>query len=226
MAKKRLTRKQLLKEPDEFITTTGRVIQWARANTKPLTYGAIGFFAVVILVALFSYYQERQAQKASLMLGQSAATYRAEMSAGKADKALASVRADFEQLIDAYDGQPAGRLGRVVFAHICLTGGAYDDAVMHYRRALDDFSGDPSLESIILNGLGSALQHTGDDNGAVSTYQQLVNTQSTALKDVALFNLGLIYEKQGKMDQMKRAYEQLAADFPDSAYTNLVRERL
>jgi hypothetical protein len=43
MAKKRTTRKQLLKGPDEFITQTGKAIRWARANTKPLIYGTCAF---------------------------------------------------------------------------------------------------------------------------------------------------------------------------------------
>ena len=45
MAKqKRVTRKQLLKEPDEFITTTGRIIAWGRKYTRQVAYAAGAFF--------------------------------------------------------------------------------------------------------------------------------------------------------------------------------------
>jgi tetratricopeptide (TPR) repeat protein len=224
MAKKRLTRKQLLKEPDEFITTTGQVIRWAREHTKPLTYGCAGFFAVVILITVISVYQERRAQNAAALLGQSTAKYQAGLTAGSEDKALDVVRADFEQLIDSYSGQPAGRMGRIIFAHICLSGGAYDDAVTHYSGALKDFDGDPSLLNIILNGLGSALQQKGDDAAAAGYYQQLIDADSAVLKDAALFNLGVLYGKMGKTAEGRKAYEQLAADYPDSFYANLIKE--
>ncbi len=226
MAKKRLTRKQLLKEPDEFITTTGRVIRWARENTKALTFGLAGFFVALVLIAAFGYFQERGAQNAALLLGQSMAKYQAEMNIGPADKALAAVRGDFENLIESYGGQSAGRLGRIIFGHICLAGGAYDDAVTYYQGALEDFEGDPSLMNTLLSGLGSALQQKGDDTAAVVQYQRLVNTGNAVLKDAALFNLGVLYERMGKPDEVKKVYERLSADFPDSMYTGLVREKI
>lgn len=226
MAKKRLTRKQLLKEPDEFITTAGRVVQWARNNTRSLIYGCVGFFGAVILIAAWSYYQDRQAKQSAALLGQATARYQSELADGQADKALDAVRGDFERLIDAYGGQPAGRLGRLSFAHFCLAAGAYDDAVMLYQKALADFSDDPSLLNIILNGLGSALQQKGEDHLAVPHYERLISADSSVLKDAALFNLGVLYGRQGKMEKVKAAYERLVADFPDSVYAGIVREQL
>ena len=226
MAKKRLTRKQLLKEPDEFITTAGRVVQWARNNTRSLVYGCAGFFGVVILIAAWSYYQDRQAKLSAALLGQATAKYQSALADGQADKALDAVRGDFKRLIDAYGGQPAGRLGRLAFAHFCLAAGAYDDAVMQYQKALADFSDDPSLLNIILNGLGSALQQKGEDNLAVPHYERLISADSSMLKDAALFNLGVLYGRQGKMEKVKAVYERLVADFPDSVYAGIAREQL
>jgi len=41
MAGKKITRKQLLKEPDEFITTTGKVIRFFRENQKQVTLAGL-----------------------------------------------------------------------------------------------------------------------------------------------------------------------------------------
>ena len=42
MAGKKVTRKKLLKEPDEFITTTGKIIQFLREQRRQLIiYGMI-----------------------------------------------------------------------------------------------------------------------------------------------------------------------------------------
>jgi tetratricopeptide (TPR) repeat protein len=215
MAKKRVSRKKLLKEPDEFITTTGRIIAWSRNNTRPLIIGGAGFFAVIVLVALFSYYQEYRGRNAATLLGASVAKYQAELAAGSAEKALDAVREDFKRLIDGYGGQPSGRLGRVIFAHYCLAGGSTDDAAVHYKRALDDFRGDASLTNIILNGLGEAMQKSGDDAAAATYYKQLADSGSPVLKDAALFNLGMLYGRLGKTDEGQKAFDRLAADFPE-----------
>lgn len=226
MAKKRVTRKQLLKEPDEFITTTGRVVQWARENSKILTYGCATFAGIVVLIAAVSYYQERQDRKSAILLGSISAKYENLVQAGQQEEALAAVRDDFQKLIDGYAGRPAGRLGRLVYAHYCLANGNYDDAITHYRTALNDYSGDPSLQNIILNGLGSAFQQKGQDDAAADTYAQLVATDSPVLKDAALFNLGIIYDRQGNSDGVKVVYQQLITDFPDSMYAAVARERV
>ena len=44
MAKKRLTRKELVKKPDEFITLTGTVIQWARGQCQGVNLWRSCFF--------------------------------------------------------------------------------------------------------------------------------------------------------------------------------------
>jgi len=56
MAKKRVTRKQLLKEPDEFITFTGKLIRFGRAHHKELTYAVCAVFIIVIAFAAVRYF--------------------------------------------------------------------------------------------------------------------------------------------------------------------------
>jgi len=44
-----VTRKELLKEPDEFITTTGSVMKWIREN--PRRFG-VGLAVIIVILAL------------------------------------------------------------------------------------------------------------------------------------------------------------------------------
>ena len=70
MAKKRVTRKQLLKEPDEFMTFTGKLIQFGRKYDKQLTYAACAFFIIIIGLTAFRFFSNRAENTASDLLRQ------------------------------------------------------------------------------------------------------------------------------------------------------------
>lgn len=226
MTKKRVTRKQLLKEPDEFITTTGKLIQWAKEHRNQLVYGGAVFFGVVILAAAWGYYQEHQNRSATALYSQAMTTYQAEGGEREAEKALAAVREDFNRLVTKYEGQSAGRLGRIMYGHLSLAGNALDDAAEHYKAALDDFKNDSAMSNVIRNGLGSTLFQKGAYPEAIEQFEKIASGASPVLKDTALFHLGRLYEQLGQPEKSQKAYQQLHTDFPETTYAQLVRDKV
>lgn len=226
MAKKRITRKELVKEPDEFITLTGQMIRWARDNTRPLTYGVCAFIAVILLVSAYRFYSTQREQAAATLLSQTRAAYQA---AEKADKdpvkALAVAKPDFERLVSEYGHWSAGRLGRLLYAHAALAGHAPDEAIALYKEALHDFENDPALANSILNGLASAYAEKGDTATAIAQLERIVAGSGTVLKDVALFQLGSLYRSAGETEKSQKAYIRLSTDFPDSIYADIAKEK-
>jgi tetratricopeptide (TPR) repeat protein len=224
MAKKRVTRKQLLKEPDEFITTTGALINWAREHTRQLLVGCGMFLGVLILIAFYGYYQQKQSDKATLLYHQAMLKY--QNAGGEKDPAaaLTAARSDLERLSDQYAGQPAGKLGRIMYANLSLASQARDEAVSIYTSALKDFGSDISLANFIHNGLGAAHSQKGDFTAAIEHYEKIVNSTSAVLKDSALFHLGRLYESMGQSDKSQEAYRQLTTDFPDSMFAEIAKD--
>lgn len=226
MVKKRTTRKQLLKEPDEFITLTGRLIQWARENSKQLVYGACTFVAILIFIAAHGYYREKREHAAAALLSQSIAAYQQERTREPEQAAPLTVSApDFERLVSQYGRYPAGRLGKIISGHIHLAGGDPDAAVTFYEKAWADFGKDPSLRPVILNGLAEAYARKGDTASAIAHYEKIATGKQALFVDTALFHLGRLYRMAGEADKSKHAYERLAAEFPDSLYADMAREK-
>ncbi|MCJ8502072.1 tetratricopeptide repeat protein [Desulfatitalea alkaliphila] len=226
MAKKRVTRKQLLKEPDEFITFTGRMIQWGRDNTRSLVYGACAVVAVLVLIAAMGYYKDRQERASAALMGRILSAYQQ----GQADDTdpallLSMVRPDLEQLVDQYRRYPAGRQAKLLLGHLYLNAGDADNAITYYRKALADFGKDPSLRPVILNGLAEAYALKGDRAGAITQYEQIAAGGKRLLVDTALFHLGRLYREGGQIEKSRQALERLSTDFPDSMYADMAREQ-
>jgi predicted negative regulator of RcsB-dependent stress response len=224
MAKKRVTRKELVKEPDEFITLTGKVIQWSRSNLKSLIYGICVFFGIILLISGYRFYSGQRAAAASALFSKSLIAYQEAEADKDPGKALNLVRPDFERLINEYGGTAEGRMGRMVYAHLLLNGHAVDEAIAAYEKALGDFNGDPSLRNTILDGLATAFMEKGDNGAAIGYLEKIVAGQSPMLKDSALFNLGRLYRQTGDAQKSQNAYSRLAADFPESMYAEMARE--
>lgn len=226
MAKKRVTRKQLLKEPDEFITTTGKLIGWAREHTKQLMVGGGLFVGLLILVASYGYYQKNQSDAAILLYSQAMAKYQNAGGEKEPATALAAAQSDLERLTSDYGGQPAGKLGRIMYANLSLAAEARDKAVAIYTSALKDFGSDISLANFICNGLGAAYSQKGDFPAAIENYEKIVSSTSSVLKDAALFHLGRLYEDMGQSDKGQDAYRQLSTDFPDSMFAEIAKDKI
>lgn len=225
MAKKRVTRKQLLKEPDEFITTTGKLIQWAKDHTNQLIISGAILLVAVLFIAGLRYYNERQKQSASALYGKILAAYQSEGGEKEAQKALAAISEDLTRLIETYGHQPAGRMGRVMAGHFNLASRAPEQAVAYYLAALDDFSDNPSVSNIIHHGLGLAYIQLGQYPAAIEQFQALSLSSSLVLKDAALFHLGYLYNAMGQAEESRKAYEQLRNDFPETTYAKLVLDK-
>jgi tetratricopeptide (TPR) repeat protein len=223
MAKNRVTRKQLLKEPDEFISITTQMIDWGKEHTRFLIVGTCVLLAVAASISIYMVHRQRRADAAETLLGQALTKYQTTMGTKDAADALTAVRSDFDTLLASYGNLPAGRLGTVIYANICLAGQDYNEAIAHYQESLLHFGVESSLSNVILNGLGTAYQQKGEYNRAVSYYKQIANGANTVLKDAALFNLGRLYGQLGQADESRKAYERLGVEFPQSMYADLVK---
>ncbi len=226
MAKRRVTRKQLLKEPDEFLTTAGKIVLWAKQNSKRVITGGCVVLGLVLAISAYAYFRQHNADAAENRLGQALAKYQSELANKDAAAALAAARGDFDGLLASFGDYPAGKLGTVIYGHICLAGQAYDDAIAKYQKALTYYGADTSLHNVIVNGLGTAFQQKGDYPQAVVYFKQLADGPSPVLKDVALFNLGRLYGQLGQSEESLKVYQQLSTDFPQSMFADVAKEKI
>ena len=227
MAKqKRVTRKQLLKEPDEFITTTGRIIRWGRQYTRQVAYAAGVFLILLVVIAGYRYFSNNAENKAFLLLGEAVGKYETQKTGVDALAAYEASREDFEYIIRKYDNTEGGKLATVVFAGISYDGGDVERAIQLYEAALTYFKNDTSYQNFLWSGLGYAYEKKQDVRSAVSCFEKIADGEAPVVKDIALFNMGRLYHELGDTAKSKQAYERLATEHTDSMYYQLAREKV
>jgi len=224
--KKKVSRKKLLKEPDEFLTLSARLFQFVVKHKYQMLATLGGVILIVLAVSGWSYHSHQRANESLAQLQKSWNRYETLRNGKDKDPVLAfqEVRAEFEQLIADSGDKPGGKMARVIFADICFDAGEADKAIALYKSALEDFT-QPFYRDQILNGLGYAYEAKKEYNTALEYFEKISVGSDPVLKAEALFNMGRLYAALGNAEKSQQAYQKIVADSPQSFYAELAKER-
>ncbi len=225
MAKK-VSRKQLLKEPDEFITFTGKLIRLVSTYQKQITIILGIVVSVFLIISIVKFYTNRMENNAFTLLNQANDKYSAVLSSQDASAALKEVEKDFEYILSEYSGYQGGKIARVNYAAYCYRAGEYDKASSLYTTALKDFGKNPSYQNLILNGLGYSYKAKKDYENSVKYFEMIASSKIPMLKDEALFNLSKLYLILGKKSKSIEVLNTIVSDYPESIYFELAKAQL
>ena len=225
MANKRVTRKQLLKEPDEFISFSNRMIRLGVAYKRQLMIAAGVFCTVVLVYVGVQYVSQRSRAKAFRLLDTAVIRYEQVRVQNGPAKAFAEVEGDFKTILAKYGSNAGGKLARVTFAQYNYAAGRLDQAIALYDEALSDFNEDPLYRGVIASGLGYAYAAKNDGPKAIAYFEQVVSESVTGLKGDALFNLGLLYAQAGQATKSAEAFKRIKAEHPESFYAEMAGSR-
>lgn len=226
MAKKeKISRKQLLKEPDKIITTTSRLIQFAAAHRTGVVIGAVGFLGVVIVIALVRYFAVQNENRAFAELHKVLTTYEEQRAADGAPDATKAVGAEMEKIVEKYSGNTGGKIACLRYADICLAAGRPEKAIEYYQKALAYFRQDPALGNLVLAGLAHAYQKSGDTAKSMEYFQMIVSGADKVLQDDALFHLAALYAQAGDLEKSAAFHKRLRSEFPSSIFVQWIADK-
>ena len=227
MAKKvKKTRKELLNEPDEFITLSSRLIRLAIEYRTQITYSLGIILALAIIFSGIRFFSIRSEKNASALLGKSLNNYEALKDEKDPIEVYQEVSEDFQIILKKYGSKENGKLARLIYANICYNAGKYKQAVELYQTSLKDFEKYPMIQNQILSSLGYAYEKLEDLSSALSYFEKISNAPEPILRDDALYQLGWLYDKLGQNEKSKAVFNKLLNDHQDYIYINLVKERM
>lgn len=226
MAAKKVTRKQLLKEPDEFITFSARLFQFAVKFKFQILVGIGVGCAALILVSGFVYFSKKSEEKAFSLMQEGITKYKTLLQTIGPAKAYQEVNADFEYILKKYSSKEGGKLTRVSYADICYQADEYDKAISLYRQSLKDIGDHQPVKYLVLSGLGYSYAAKQEYQEAATYFQKIASDPESIMKDEALFNLGRIYHTLGNPEKSKESYQKIVSDHPDSIYIELAKDKV
>ena len=226
MAKKKVSRKELLSTQDEFITFSTRLLQFVVAYKFQIAAAFGGLLALIVIFSGLRYFSNKAENRAFAALEQGMIRYESVLKEGGPQVAFEAARKEFEPLLEKYASKKAGKLARVYYANICYKAGEFDRAIALYEQGLKDFEDNDMLKAMILSGLGYNYESKQDYGTAVKQFEIIASNPQAIMKDEALFNLGRIYAMMGQSAKSMEAYNKLVAEHPDSIYYDLVKEKI
>ncbi|MBW2573355.1 MAG: tetratricopeptide repeat protein, partial [Deltaproteobacteria bacterium] len=196
--KKPRTRKQLLKEPDEFMTFAGKAISFVTGHQKQISYTLCAMVAIVLIFFGYRFFAQRAETKTFSILAQTQSKYETLKKTSSAAEAYSQVSEAFQSIIKKYGGNAGGKLARVIYANISYDARQYEKAIALYKQSLNDFKDDKLVYNLILSSLGYAYQQVEDEQNATAYFEKAASATDSPIREEALFNLGLLYEKLGE----------------------------
>ncbi len=227
MAKKRKkTRKELLREPDEFMTISGKLIGFALDHKNQLTYALGIIVALALIISGIRFFSIRSENNASALLEKSLTKYNSVKAEKKPDEVYGDVSADFQLILDKYKGKESAKIARLTYANICYDAGKYKQAIELYKTALTEFVKYPMIHFQILSNIGYAFEQEADYTTAVSYFEKISSAPEPILREEALYHLGRLYDKLGENEKSREAFNKILTDHQDFIYIDLVKERM
>jgi predicted negative regulator of RcsB-dependent stress response len=220
------TRKELLKEPDEFITLSSRMVGFIAAHKKIIGYICFGVLLVAVLFSGYIGYSGWRESAAAAQLAQALAKYERLRAETSQDKAVQGVAEDFRRILDDYGNRSNGSIARVLYANLCYEAGDFKQAAELYQTSLTRFADDPLMRFLLLKSLAYTHEGLKDDAAAVAYFEQALAAGQKNLQDDVLFHLGDLYARLGDPQKSSAAFTRLLSDHQDSVFVNMVRERV
>jgi tetratricopeptide (TPR) repeat protein len=218
MAQKKITRKQLLKEPDEFISYSGKIIEWATGHRNHILI-IIGVVVTGLIVfSAVRYFNEKTENTAFTLLNDALANYESDLQNQSSEIAYQKAEKNFNHIFDKYSGKSANKIARLEFAKISLSSGKYDQAIELYTQSIKDFKNPSAYRNFALSGIAHAYLEKKDAPAALKYFEMVAQSGMDVLQEEALFHLGLLNRQMGNVEKSEEAFRQLLEKYPGSVY--------
>ena len=225
MTGKKVSRKKLLKEPDEFISTTTKIIQFVRGHRQQIIlYGIIALAVVVACSGVYFYllWQEGKAQavqQQGLELYQEA-FFKGSTPEGEKENYRKAIE-KFKEALKVYSRGNIAQVSSIYIGHCYYALKEYDQAIASYSGRYDGI-----FRAIALDGLGHCSESKGDYAKALEHYQKNAIEEHNPFQEEGLLGVARCYEGLQQKPKALEAYQKALAKSPKSRMTEFIQRKI
>lgn len=221
---KKVSRKQLLKEPDEFLTLSARLLQWIAAYQSRIWIGVAVLLGIGIAFSGYQMLSRSWEKEAFTKLDNLRTRFETAKKSDGAAKAYEAVQKDFDAFLSDASRRTAGKMGLILWGHMCMSAGQTEKAIEIYSRAKEVFDGNHLFAAIAQSALGHAYLNHSDTDKAMAAFEGLIASGGDGAKLVAedaLIQLSAISRQRKEETRSRQYLQQLLKDYPKTMYKEM-----
>jgi outer membrane protein assembly factor BamD (BamD/ComL family) len=226
MAAKKITRKELVKSPDEFITFSSRAFEFFMAHVRELKIaGVIVLGLLVCYLAGYAYlrYVNQKGQAAYndafYLLTESGEPEQYRENLKKAVEI-------FQGVIESHGWSDAAGLAIPQVAYGKFVNGEYDQSIKLYSEFKDEVSGNPDFATLSVLAIAACHEAGGDFKKAVDALKRVVDGPDNPFKESAAYSLARVYSLDHQTDQAQAALKSFIENYPSSPLVPMAKAHL
>ena len=225
MAKK-ITRKELLRGTDEFLTLSTRAFQFFSSHQRELKIVgiAVGVAALLYLgIQAYLGHANSAGQEAYNEAYQSLAEKTGpEMN----PESLKDTEDLFRRVVEDHGLAKTARLALPQIAFLRFEAQDYDGAITEYRRFLTEVEEQPTYAALAKLGLAACHEAKGDFQTAIDLLAPLREEGEAKFGEAALWSLARLYRLNKNPDQAVEALKAFVETYPDSPFADVAKAQL
>lgn len=209
VAEQRLSRKEI-KQPDQFISLSVQIIDWTKAHSRYLIYGALGLLVVAALLTGWSAWQKHREQQAEIALYEATKLINASTRTTNRSQAIERLR----KLVSDYKSTPAAALAYWHLGHLYFEGGEHTAALIAYKQAQQRFTktSQPLMLALVTLDVGYAQEASGACDQAITSFEAVLQLPAHWSRGEAYLGIGRCHESTGAPHKAVAIYERALSD--------------
>jgi len=228
MAEKiRYTRRDL-KEPDEFISTFGRAVDWCKENRSKVVAGTLGVVAVVALALGTRAYLQWEENKTNRELWPQLNRAREILQAPSAadPSTVAATEQSLQALVGQHPDTRSAVYARYYLGAIAFARGNHDLALSQFRAGIATGKETGIMKFLLRQGIASSLEAKGDFVAAAVAYREAGTFAEAGMKTQSRLGEARVLALSGKKTDAAALYRLILKEVPETPLRDLVEIRL
>ncbi len=226
MAKKKTTRKELLKGPDEFLTLSGRAFEFLNARRRQINYVLLGLGALAVVYLGVNTYLRHVNQRGQEAYNKAYQALREKRPSDPAAEEWKDLEAQFRKVIEDYSLSKASRLALPQLGYIRFREGRNDEAIAEYRKFLAEVGDEVQYGSLARLALAACYEVKGEYKTAADILNLILQGSTEVFKEDALWSLARIYRLDNQPEKATETLKQFVEKYPASPFLDMAKARL
>lgn len=231
-AKGRLTRKELLKRPDEFVTLTQQVINYVEKNSK-IVLGITGAVAIsAVLIGVFYLWRDSNRQQVLVLEQEGNYLFTSRTTSGVSGMEQIKPAAEIKKALDKYKEIVADYPGsQNADRALVYIGDCYfrlnqlGDAERYYLKYLEKYPQQGFFTMLVKQSLGYVYEIKGDYNKAIQYFTAVSQNLPEQEQLRSFLDVARCYEEMGKFDFAVDYYQKVVQGAEGSQGDQVIRSR-